>query len=529
MSAWFEASPVGARADALLVRADQFAVTLSSRIIRVRGIKRELIVPSLALLIAAVLRFVDLGRVGLNSDEAVYAGQAASLAGNPHFVGLFPVVRAHPLLTQVLMSPLYRAGHPDVPGRYVAAAFGVATVATVWVLGRVLYGRLVGEVAAMLLAVMPYHVTVSRQIMLDGPMTFFATAALTCMALAASRPSRTRWLVAAGAFIGLAALTKETAILLVGSCFVFLSLVNHLWRPLRFPLTGAVVALSVALSYPVLTALSGGSRGGQSYLLWQLSRQPNHSFAFYPVTVGAAMGVVLLCVAAVGLGFRRLTGRSFGWRETLLLSWAFVPVLFFQVWPVKGFSYMTPLAPVAVVLGARALVPISALLANHRRRLLSGVLIVATVLSLAVPAVGSIIRPATSGLAGTGGIPGGREAGRWVNTHVPDGARIMTIGPSMANLIEYYSGRRSDGLSVSPNPLHHNPSYRSIINADAELKQGNYQYIAWDVYSARRSPNFAARALDLVHRFNGQIVHVERGRLGARVDQALVVIYQVSP
>src|SRR5690242_9716743 len=89
--------------------------------------------------IAAGLRFFDLGAVGLNSDEAVYAGQSASLAGNPHFTALFPIVRAHPLLLQLVMAPLYRSGIVDTPGRYVAATFGVATVALVYVLGRVLY------------------------------------------------------------------------------------------------------------------------------------------------------------------------------------------------------------------------------------------------------------------------------------------------------------------------------------------------------------------------------------------------------
>ena len=105
----------------------------------------------------------------------------------------------------------------------------------------------------------------------------------------------------------------------------------------------------------------------------------------------------------------------------------------------------------------------------------------------------------------------------------------MTIGPSMSNLIEYYSGRRSDGLSVSPNPLHRNPSYHPIVNADAALRAGTYQYVVWDVYSAHRSPTFSARALTLARRFGGQIVHVQRGVYRGRPDRPLVVIYQVTP
>ena len=66
---------------------------------------------AVALLAGTVLRVAQLGRVGLNSDEAVYAGQSASLMGNPHFTANFPVVRAHPLLFQLAAAPLYRAGN----------------------------------------------------------------------------------------------------------------------------------------------------------------------------------------------------------------------------------------------------------------------------------------------------------------------------------------------------------------------------------------------------------------------------------
>ena len=224
-----------------------------------------------------------------------------------------------------------------------------------------------------------------------------------------------------------------------------------------------------------------------------------------------------------------MSGRKFSWREVLLLSWAFVPVLFFEVWPVKGFSYLLPLTPVAALLCARALVPVSKFVMEPRMRLLGRSLVALTLVSLAVPAVLSLVRPPSSGLAANGGTPGGREAGRWIDANVPQGSRLITIGPSMANLIEYYSGRRSNGLSVSPNPLHRNPSYHPIINADVELKHGNYQYIVWDAYSAKRSPNFAVRALGLEKRFSGRVVHTERGAFEGAANRKLVVVYEVRP
>jgi hypothetical protein len=532
MSAGLDAQPVGGAADPQEEAAAPVTPVYPVRRRRWRPARDHVVpmlLPGSALLIAFVLRIADLGAVGLNSDEAVYAAQSASLAGNPHFVGLFPVVRAHPLLLQVLMSPWYADGVPDVPGRYLAALFGVGTVGLVYMLGRTLYDRRVGGLAALFLAVMPYHVAISRQIMLDGPMAFFATGSLLCLAVASTRPARARWLIAAGACLGLAALSKETAVILIGSAFVFLALVNHLWRPLRFPLAGAIVAVTIALAYPVLTAVAGGSHSGQSYLLWQLTREPNHSFGFYFDSVGRSMGPLLILVAAAGLIANRFTHLDFSWRETLLISWIGVPLLFFEVWPVKGFSYLTPLAPAVVVLAARALAAPAWLNAGRRVRAAVAAVVGLVVLAAAVPSVASIVAPNSSGLAGAGGLRGGREVGRWIATNVPLGARLMTIGPSMANLIQYYSGRRSDGLSVSPNPLHRNPSYHSIDNADLELRSGAYQYVVWDAYSAERSPVFAARANQLAARFHGRAVHVVRGELHGRAGQRLIVVYEVTP
>jgi hypothetical protein len=492
----------------------------------VHGRAIDLGILALAMIVGTVLRVVQLNAVGLNSDEAVYAGQSASLAGNPHFVDTFPIVRAHPLLFQMLTSPLYRSGVPDVPGRYVNAFFGVATIVLVFQLGRLLYGRRTGALAALLLAVMPYHVIVTRQVLLDGPMTFFATAALCCLA-ALGRTGNSRWLVAAGSFIGLASLTKETAIIFFISGFVFLSFVPRFWRPYRYLVVGACSAMLLALTYPIVTAFSGGARSGQSYLLWQLSRRPNHDFLFYFTTVPAEMGVLLIASAAAGLF---LLKRRSSWAEVLLLAWIVVPFTFFEVWPVKGFPYLLLLAPAVAVLAARTLV---ALIDLEPRTLLTvGGGVVASaglVASLLVPSVRAVAEPRSSGLAGAGGSPGGREAGRWVQAHVPTGARLMTLGPSMSNVLQYYSGHRADALSVSPNPLHRNPSYLPIPNPDAALRSGNYQYVVWDAYSAMRSPTFANKELALVGKYGGRVVHTELARFAGEAQQRVVVIYEVHP
>jgi len=136
-------------------------------------------------------------------------------------------------------------------------------------------------------------------------------------------------------------------------------------------------------------------------------------------------------------------------------------------------------------------------------------------------------------LAGSGGVPGGRETGHWIAANVPEGATFMTIGPSMANLVKFYGHREALGLSVSPNPLHRNPSYQPIVNPDYQIRIGELQYVVWDAYSASRSTFFSDGVLRYARRYNGRVVHVETlpvtGRDGAVNDQPVIVVYEVHP
>jgi 4-amino-4-deoxy-L-arabinose transferase-like glycosyltransferase len=73
------------------------------------------------------------------------------------------------------------------------------------------------------MAIMPYHVVVTRQILLDGPMVLFATLSLYLIARFAVT-QRAGWLYAAGAAMGLTAMSKETSLVLLGAVYAFLAL-----------------------------------------------------------------------------------------------------------------------------------------------------------------------------------------------------------------------------------------------------------------------------------------------------------------
>jgi hypothetical protein len=137
----------------------------------------------------------------------------------------------------------------------------------------------------------------------------------------------------------------------------------------------------------------------------------------------------------------------------------------------------------------------------------------------------------TSRLAGAGGIPGVREMGDWIQENVPEDAIFVAIGPSMANLIQFYGHRRAYGLSVSANPLNRNPSYYPLINPDAHLRYGDVQYLVFDAFTASRSKFFTQRLMSYVERYEAREVFTYSVSGADGEDSSdpikLIVIYEV--
>src|SRR6266487_6096748 len=234
--------------------------------------------------IASFLRLWQINALGYNSDEAVYAGQGAAIAADPTLKEIFPVFRAHPLLFQFIVATQYRLfGVNDLAGRLLSVAIGLATLYIVYLLGKQLYGRRAGMIAALIMALMPYHVIVTRQVLLDGPMVFCATLTLYLMA----RFGTTRqpiWFYAAGAAMGLTILAKETSIVLIGSIYAFLALSPEVRIRLRDLVMSFLCLALIISTFPLSIRLSGGgaTKSAGNYLVWQLFRRPNHEWFFYP-------------------------------------------------------------------------------------------------------------------------------------------------------------------------------------------------------------------------------------------------------
>jgi len=486
------------------------------------------------------LRVWQINAMGYNTDEAVYSGQAAAIASVPVLEDIFPIFRAHPLLFQVLLSFVYQFHFSDLAGRLFSVAISLGTIFLTYQTGKILFGQIPGALAAIIMALMPYHVLVSRQVLLDGPMVFFATLSLFFLAKF-SISQHSIWLFFTGASMGFTFLAKETSIILMGAIYSFLALSPEIKVRIRDIFISLLLWVIVLLPFPLSIMLAGNSSTGRNYLAWQLFRRPNHDWSFYLNNIPQSIGILVVIFAILGIIF---LWNKRSWKEKLLLCWILIPTIFFQIWPVKGFQYLLPIAPPIAILAGRFLGSIDQFSLQSMRfslpkfftniKAISLILTLIIIFSLGVTSW-QRIQPEISNrfLAGTGGVPGGREAGEWVKNNAPLNSTFMTIGPSMANIIKFYGQRPAYGLSVSPNPLHRNPSYTPINNPDAQIRRSEIQYIIWDSFSASRSTFFSDKLMGYVQLYNGRAVHTEsittKDKQGNTIVQPIIIIYEVHP
>ena len=182
------APPVPGSADDLAGAAeeDPEAVVTGRRAGRRRPWALEAAALAVIVAVGGLLRCWNLDRVGFRGDEAVYAGQAAVLAGVDELQRWFILMsrgNSNFLLFQRIVSLAYRMfGVSDVGARAVAASFSTMTIVVVFAIARTLYTRRAALIAALLLAVSSYSVFLARLALLDATLTFLVTVAMLCLA-----------------------------------------------------------------------------------------------------------------------------------------------------------------------------------------------------------------------------------------------------------------------------------------------------------------------------------------------------------
>ena len=409
------------------------------------------------MLVALLVRVGHLG-YGLpdvyHPDEARIVARAVRVhtgALNPHFFN-WPSLSVYLLATvyglMALPDPAgaARAFARDpalfyLVGRFVTVAFGAATVVALYALAAPLYGRIVGLLAGLFLAVDLLHVHDSRFVTTDVPMTALVAFAVGA-ALRYERTGSRRVAGAAGFVAGLAASMKYPGALafvpltIAGLRRLRLDAPPGGRRALRDLGLGAALALGgflLGTPFAVLSPVEflrgvlgevGEVHSAQFGNEAELPAPLFHLLHALPTAMGPP--VALLAVAGLGLVLARG-----GPREATWLSFPIVYFLLIATWSARFERYAVPLLPFAALLAALA-VAVLAEEAHRRlplRRVSLGVTLVAVTGLCLIPAVARLVtfqlvlaRPDTREVAAA-----------WIERQIPLGARIAVepYGPSL--------------------------------------------------------------------------------------------------
>jgi uncharacterized membrane protein len=179
--------------------------------------RRPLLRLSLILLLAFVLRLINLGGRSLWYDEAFAVlfsekGLDAMLSGT-----LTPVAGGasdiHPLLYYSTLNVwMALFGQSAFVVRFWSLLLGVATVASIYVLGRELFDDKTALVAALVTAIAPFHVQYSQETRMYALLGLLLMLATWCFVKGwRSEMKVWRWWVAFGLLAGLAMYTQQLA------------------------------------------------------------------------------------------------------------------------------------------------------------------------------------------------------------------------------------------------------------------------------------------------------------------------------
>ena len=307
---------------------------------------------------AAALRFVPLW-FGLpyphaRPDEATAIGHAAGMLSgdlNPHFFNW-------PTLTLYLFAGVFTAAKATAGtlsndamtllARGVVAVTGVATIAALAWLGRLIADEATGLVAALFLAVPVLHVRDSHFATTDVPTAFLATLALALVTRAAAT-KLTRDFGAAGVVSGLAVASKYTAAALIAT---------------------AVAAPSLAAAGVFAAAMCVGFAAGAPFALLDprafladFAFERSHLSAGQAVDLGRGWVYHLTTSLPYGLGVPIFAAAAAGFVVVLWVCGrrAAGPVAFALVYYAAigsgrtvFFRYVIPLIPVACLMAAVA-------------------------------------------------------------------------------------------------------------------------------------------------------------------------------
>ena len=468
--------------------------------------KNDVLFLVLVLSLAIILRFWDLGSAGFNNDEAIYSGQAATLSGNEQFAQHFSIFRAHPLLLQSMVSIMVGIfGASDTVSRITPAVLGILTIVVTYMIGKNLFDRKMAIISALVLTILPYHILLSRQVLLDVSLSFFYTLCLYFFVRHLNNPKNVLWLYLVGSSAGLGFLSKEVGIFALVTIIVCLALTRTISLKTVFIVISSFLLASSPYWIPILT-VPEAHQTAIKYWNWQSSRDPNQPDSFYLTLISQeALGYVLAALCIISTVYAIRTGNIKKPEIFMLLIWIVIPLTMFHFLAVKGFAFVLPTIPAFVLLG------ISFLFGNWLKKLRGHTILILGIIPLIFvfsgPSLHYLLQIPQINLVGSGEESHAKDAALWIKNNLPRQAQFLTLDIRTVNAIKYYAHNEAFALHSNQNP-----AYTKADNADLAILSGQINYLVYDKYLAERLGYLQEEQkelTDLVIKHNGVPVHTE--------------------
>ena len=307
---------------------------------------------------AALLLF--LGGRGLNEpDEGRYAeiGREMAASSNwlvPHLNGI-PHFQKPPLLYWATAASIRGFGVNEWAVRLPSALAALGVVACTYFIGTLLFGKRTGIAAALILLSMLGFFVTARLLTPDMLMTFWITAAITCLVKAERTGSRNWgwWFFVA---MGLGFLTKGPMAFVVpiSAALAWRYSLRKSERPLRLPWLGGVgLMLAIGLSWFIVLSLHdrdlfayfAGDELVKRFASKGHGRSKPFWFFFWVLPAAVFPWTFFLLIM--------LAGKVRRWRESwrlrpeqaLLAGWVLIPLLVLSCSGSKLPTYILPLLP----------------------------------------------------------------------------------------------------------------------------------------------------------------------------------------
>lgn len=470
--------------------------------------KKEIILIFTVFIVAFIIRSYELGDLGFNNDEAIYAGQAASLANYSEYQNQFSIFRAHPLLLQFMVSiSFYIFGISEFTARIIPVLLGCGIIVISYFIAKYLYNLQTAILSSIILSFLPYHVIISKQVLVDVSMAFFFTLNLLLTVIYYRRPN-ILLLYGIGVTTGLCFLSKEIGIISFIISILSIIIINK-----KIKIKNILV---VTLSFVFVTSpywfsfltLEEARESVLEYIDWQSSRPANHDTIYYfDILFSDILGYVLSLLVVIA--FLSFIFNKRNWNFTNLVIpflWVLIPLIFYQIISVKGYHFLFSITPFLVIFG------ISILSSQWIKKKSRNYILLISIIPLILISNKYIIYEyflliPHNPVLGSESLSYMKDVAIWIKEHTSKDSTFLTLYTHMSNIIKFYAQR--DSIAIQAN---NNPSYQKIENIDMLILAEKINYIVYEkiqISNGKFLENKALKLEDYVQKYNGIPVFIK--------------------